>query len=282
MKKNAFLTTTLLTLSLISSTSAWAAERINIVGSTTVLPVVSEAAILYHKMHPEEIITVSGGGSGVGIASVIQGTAQIGMASRETTTEEQAKLDTLKNGKVDNIIIAADAVAVSVSKAVYESGIHALSVQQIADVYRGKIRNWHELGGLDATIVVIDKEASRGTRHVFAKAILGDKHARAAGASIISGSNNEEQAIISRSDAAIGMLSNAWLNDKVRGIDIIVKGKSISPSITHVRDHTYPIARGLHILLPQNASDQAKQFVAFLLSKQGQAIVKKVGYLPVE
>ncbi|MDX8381230.1 MAG: substrate-binding domain-containing protein [Ghiorsea sp.] len=282
MNKTSLSIAAIFTFSILTQATAQADERIGIVGSTTVLPVVSQAATLYHKTHPDVVITVSGGGSGVGIASVIQGTAQIGMASRETTTEEQAKLGTLKSGEVDNIIIAADAVAVSVSKAVYESGIHALKVEQIADIYRGKIRNWQELGGLDTTIVVIDKEASRGTRHVFAKAILGDKHARAAGASIISGSNNEEQAIISRSDAAIGMLSNAWLNDKVRGIDIIVNGKAISPSITHVRDHTYPIARGLHILLPHNASEQAKQFVAFLLSKQGQAIVKKVGYLPVE
>ena len=254
-----------------------AGERIHVAGSTTVLPVVSQAATLYHQQHPNMTITVSGGGSGVGIASVIQGTAQIGMASRNTTAEEQVKLE----GKVDNIIIAADAVAVAISKAVYESGVHALSVQQIADIYRGKIRNWQDVGGLDARIVVIDKEASRGTRHVFAEAILGDKHARAKGASIISGSNNEEQAIISRSHAAIGMLSNAWLNDKVRGIAIIVDGEPILPTIEHVHDHSYPLARGLHILLPKTASAAAKDFVQFLLSQQGQAIVQEVGYLPV-
>ncbi|MDQ7004142.1 MAG: substrate-binding domain-containing protein [Ghiorsea sp.] len=259
------------------STPLVAAQRISVVGSTTVLPVISQAAALFHAQHPDITITVSGGGSGVGIASVIQGTAHIGMASRQTTQEEQAKL----KGKVDNIIIAADAVAIAISKAVYESGVHALSVQQIADIYRGNIRNWKDVGGLDARIVVIDKEASRGTRHVFAEAILGDKHARAKGASIISGSNNEEQAIISRSDAAIGMLSNAWLNDKVRGIDIIVNGQHISPSIEHVRDHSYPLARGLHILLPNNASKAAKDFVQFLLSESGQNIVKQVGYLPV-
>ncbi len=265
-------------LLLLTSSPLYATERIDIVGSTTVLPVVSQAATLYHQQHPNITITVSGGGSGVGIASIIQGTAQIGMASRNTTEEEQAKL----NGKVDNIIIAADAVAVAVSKAVYESGIHALSVEQIADIYRGKVRNWKDVGGLDARIVVIDKEASRGTRHVFAKAILGNKHARAAGASIISGSNNEEQAIISHSNAAIGMLSNAWLNNKVRGIDVIVKGTRISPTIDHVRDNTYPLARGLHILLPKHASPAAKNFVQFLLSEQGQSIVKQVGYLPIE
>jgi len=262
----------------IASSPLYAAERISIVGSTTVLPIVSQAATLYHQLHPDITITVSGGGSGVGIASVIQGTAQIGMASRNTTQEEQSKLD----GQVDNIIIAADAVAIAVSKAVYESGLRKLSLAQIAAIYRGKIRNWRELGGADARIVVIDKEASRGTRHVFANAVLGDKHARAAGASIISGSNNEEQAIISRSDAAIGMLSHAWLNDKVRGIDIIVNGKAVPPTMQYVRDGSYPLARGLHILLPNNASPATRDFVTFLLSPKGQNIVAKVGYLPVE
>jgi len=257
--------------------SAQAAERISVVGSTTVLPVLSQAAEAYHKTHPDMTITVSGGGSGVGIASIIQGTAQLGMASRETSSEEQAKLD----GKVDNIVIASDAVAVVVSKAVYESGIHQLSLQQIAAIYHGKIKNWKTLGGLDKRILVIDKEASRGTRHVFAKAVLGSSHARAEGASIISGSNNEEQMIVSRSDNAIGMLSNAWLNDQVRGVDVIVDGQAVAPTIEHVRDGHYPIARGLHVLLPHTASAATKDFVQFLLSKEGQAIVKYVGYLPV-
>jgi len=263
--------------SLCMALPAQAAERISAVGSTTVLPVMSQAAEAYHQTHPDVTITVSGGGSGVGIASMIQGTAQLGMASRETSPEEQAKLD----GRVENIVIASDAVAVVVSKAVYESGIHQLSLQQIAAIYHGKIKNWQELGGLDKRILVIDKEASRGTRHVFAKAVLGSSHARAEGASIISGSNNEEQMIVSRSDNAIGMLSNAWLNDKVRGVDVVVDGKAIAPTIAHVRDGSYPIARGLHVLLPHAASMATKDFVQFLLSEQGQAIVKHVGYLPV-
>ncbi len=261
----------------IALPNAYAGITLHATGSTTVMPIVSDAASAYHKAHPEINITVSGGGSGVGIASMIQGTAEIGMASRDTTPEEQLKLD----GKVDNIIIARDAVAVVVSKAVYIGGITHLSLAQIADIYRGKVSNWKEFGGPDARILAIDKEASRGTRHVFAEAVLGSSHARAPGASLIAGSNNEEQSIVARSDQAIGMLSNAWLNDRVRGIAVDVAGRSIRPDIEHIRDGSYPISRGLHILLPKDASPETRDFVQFLLSADGQAIARKTGYLPI-
>jgi phosphate transport system substrate-binding protein len=270
-----FISTIITTLLMYSS--AQAGETLHVAGSTTVMPVVSDAATAYHRVHPGTTITVSGGGSGVGIASIIQGTAQIGMASRETTPEEQARLD----GQADNIVIARDAVAVVVSKAVYLGGITHLSLAQIADIYRGKITNWKQLGGPDARILAIDKEASRGTRHVFAEAVLGSAHARAPGASLIAGSNNEEQTIVARSNQAIGMLSNAWLNDRVRGIAIDVAGKLIPPSIEYVRDGSYPISRGLHVLLPRDASPATRLFVQFLLSDEGQSIVRKIGYLSV-
>jgi phosphate transport system substrate-binding protein len=256
---------------------AQAGESLHIAGSTTVMPVVSDASTAYHRAHPDVTITVSGGGSGVGIASIIRGTAQIGMASRQTTPEEQAQLD----GHVDNIVIARDAVAVVVSRAVFLGGVTHLSLVQIADIYRGDIVNWRQLGGPDAKILAIDKEASRGTRHVFAEAVLGSAHARAPGASLIAGSNNEEQAIVARSNQAIGMLSNAWLNDRVRGLAVDVDGHPVRPTVEHIRDGSYPISRGLHLLLPDNASAAARDFVRFLLSAEGQAIVKKTGYLPI-
>jgi len=137
------------------------------------------------------------------------------------------------------------------------------------------------LGGPDARIFVIDKEASRGTRHVFAEAVLGDAHARAPGASVISGSNNEEQALVAHSDQAIGMLSNAWLNDDVRGIAVGKGNKAVFPDIGHVRDSSYPISRNLHILLSKKGPPEVRDFANFLLSPEGQAIVKKSGYLPV-
>jgi len=270
----------MLTFGIITSlfvSNVYAAETVHAVGSTTVMPIMSNAATAFHKAHSKITITISGGGSGVGIASMIQHSAQIGMASRETTPEELSQL----GAEVENIVIARDAVAVVVSKAVYLGGITHLSLAQIAQIYRGEITNWKQLGGPDAKILAIDKEASRGTRHVFAEAVLGSAHARAPGASLISGSNNEEQAIVARSNQAIGMLSNAWLNDQVRGIAIDVDGVGISPTIEQIRNGRYPISRGLHVLIAKNASPATHAIINFLLSKAGQEIVKQAGYLPI-
>ncbi|MDQ6987398.1 MAG: phosphate ABC transporter substrate-binding protein [Mariprofundaceae bacterium] len=277
-KPTLMLSVTILALCIfVAPGSSTAGITLHAVGSTTVLPVVSTAANIWHQQHPDVRITVSGGGSGVGIASMIQGTADIGMASREIDSEETAKL----KGNVDVFTIARDAVAVVVSKAVYLGGVHQLSLKQIAAIYRGNIKNWQEVGGPDARIFVIDKEASRGTRHVFAEAVLGDAHARAPGASVISGSNNEEQSLVAHSDSAIGMLSNAWLNDAVRGVAVGEGKKAVLPDIQHVRDGSYPISRSLHVILAKKAAPEARAFVDFLLSSQGQDIVKKSGYLPV-
>jgi len=253
-------------------------QELHAAGSTTVLPIVSQAAKAYHALHPSVQISVSGGGSGVGIASFAQGTVEIGMASREP---EEVEIERL--GKdVEIVTIAHDAVAVVVSKAVYEGGVHTLSLAQIAAIYRGQIENWKALGGPDSRILAIDKEASRGTRHVFAKAVLGSAHARAPGADLVAGSNNEEQTIVARSDQAIGMLSNAWLNDRVRGVAVGEPGHAILPTLEHVRDGRYPIRRALQVLISHHATAATRDFVRFILSPDGQKIVRESGYLAVQ
>ena len=256
---------------------AEATDKIRVSGSTTVLPIVAEASKQYRLIKPQLTLLVSGGGSGVGIASIDQGTTEIGMASRDLTKKEQQRLQ----GKVKQIAIARDAVAIAVSKAIYESGVTELSLKQIADIYKGKIRNWRDVGGPDARILVIDKEPSRGTRHVFAKVVLGHEKARAPGASIITGSNNEEQAAIANSDQAIGMLSNAWLNDNVRAIAIGTPGQTVLPTSENITNGKYPIQRDLNILVSSNKNVAVAEFVNYLLSAQGQTIAEQVGYLPV-
>jgi len=268
---------TILLLLMVLVPVAQAVEQIRVAGSTSVLPIVAEAAKHYRQLHPGLSLTVSGGGSGVGVASIDQGLVEIGMVSRELTTSEKIRLQ----GKVKQMAVARDAVAVAVSKVVYEGGVRRLSLAQIAAIYRGEIKNWNQVGGPDGRILVIDKESSRGTRHVFAKMVLGSETARAPGATIVTGSNNEEQAAIANSGRAIGMLSHAWLNDAVRAVAVGEADKAVLPTFENVTNGSYPIQRQLNLLVSETSGEAGHLFVDFLLSDQGQRLVQQVGYLPV-
>ncbi|MBL1294058.1 MAG: substrate-binding domain-containing protein [Thiotrichales bacterium] len=258
--------------------SSLADTTLSIAGSSTVLPVMSDAAEIYKALNSAANITVSGGGSGTGINSVINGIVNIGMTSRHPTASEQAKLAE----KFEIIDIARDAVAITVSKKVIESGVSSLSINQVADIYRGNIKNWQKVGGFDKKILVIDKESSRGTRHVFAEVILGNAKARAPGASVISGSNNEERSIISRSDQAIGMLSYAWLNDKARGMPLrLDNGDTVTAEAKYVLDGSYPIQRSLSIIVAKKRTAELQSFIEFIRSDGVTPAIEKNGYLPL-
>lgn len=246
-------------------------------GSTTVLPVVSKAAARYSGLNPEVQVTVSGGGSGVGIQGAGSGLLDIGLASREMTSEEMRKF---QNKGLRSHVIGRDAVACVVSSEIYEAGVTALTRQQIRAIYEGRIRNWQEVGGPDRRIVVIDKERHRGTRHVFMSYIFGDPKARARGARLVTGSNNEEQAKIAQSNAAIGMLSFAWMNKDVRGLGLIEGDQILLPTQSNVENGTYPVVRNLNILLPEKANLESRKFLDFILSESGQSIVEDLHYIP--
>ncbi len=259
---------------------AFAADvTLRVSGSSTVLPLIVDAAKAFKAIRPDIDITVAGGGSGTGINSALNGIVDIGMTSRRPTDSENKKL----SAEYEVIDIATDAVAVTVSKAVFESGVSQLSIDQVADIYRGKIKNWQDVGGEDKKILVIDKELSRGTRHVFADVILGNAKARAPGASIVSGSNNEERSIISRSDQAIGMLSFAWLNEQARGIGLaLADGETVYPNATNIMKDRYPIQRKLSIIVKKQRIKALTLFIDFLTSVDFHSIIEKNGYLPVK
>ncbi|MBL1433703.1 MAG: PstS family phosphate ABC transporter substrate-binding protein [Gammaproteobacteria bacterium] len=251
---------------------------ISVAGSSTVLPIMADAAEIYKSLNSAANITVSGGGSGTGINSVINGINDIGMTSRHPTAAEQEKL----TENFDIIDIARDAVAITVSAEVIESGVDVLSLKQVADIYRGKIKNWKEVGGFDKKILVIDKEPSRGTRHVFAEVVLGNAKARAPGASVVSGSNNEERSIISRSKQAIGMLSYAWLNDNARGMPLqLENGDTVTAEPKNVLNGRYPIQRSLSIIVAKKRSNELQSFIEFLQSESITSVIEKNGYLPL-
>jgi phosphate transport system substrate-binding protein len=128
---------------------------------------------------------------------------------------------------------------------------------------------------------VIDKERHRGTRHVFMKYVFGDEKARAPGARLVTGSNNEEQSKIAQSDSAIGMLSIAWINADVVGVGIREGGEIIEPTLDNVRANRFPISRDLNLVTVGEPMGVVKEFLNFVVSPEGQKIVSESGYIPV-
>lgn len=251
---------------------------IRVGGSTTVLPIVTVAAEQFHREHPDIRITVSTGGSGVGIDGAGSGRLDIGMASRGIAPEEAGRHG---GAPLQVHVVARDAVACVISSEVHRAGVKALSREQIRDIYQGRITNWKEVGGPDRPIVVIDKEPHRGTRHVFMQFVFGDPKARAPGARLVTGSNNEEQAKIAQSNAAIGMLSLAWINEDVAGVGLRIDGRTLEPTLENVRNGSFPIARDLNLITQGVPTGAVRQFIDYLLGPEGQRIAAKAGYIPV-
>lgn len=273
------LRSTLFFILTISIVGCQKSRSIDISGSTTLLPVISVAAEGFVDENPDLNIIVNAGGSGVGVNQLGQGKIDIGMISRGLTDEERESYPSIN---FNEISIGRDAVVPVVSSEIYASGVKALTLEQIGDIYKGIISNWKEVGGPDREILCVDKEASRGTRHIFMKVVLGDKEAKADGADLVLGSNNEEQTSIIQSDAAIGMLSNAWLNDEVKGLGVITEnGDTIDPTLENIINNKFPIVRDLVIITDGEPRGDLKDFIAFLLSKEGQKIVESQGYVSI-
>lgn len=255
-----------------------APEAIYVSGSSTVLPPVSKAADQFSSETGISVI-VNAGGSGGGFNQLAEGQSDIGMMSRNITQDE---LEAFKSLNFTEIAIGRDAVVPSISSEIYEAGVTALTIAQIASIYKGQVQNWAELGGPDRPIFVIDKEASRGTRQVFMQVVMGDPKAQAPGADLVTGSNNEEQTALVQSDAAIGMLSVAWLNEDVRGLSITLESGEVSQaSIENISAGKYPFVRDLNVVVRGDIKPSAQRFIDYLLGPEGQKKVEQSGYIGI-
>jgi phosphate transport system substrate-binding protein len=270
------------------SASADHSPKINIVGSTTVLPIASRAAERFENIEGIEKIEgfkpshrlqilVNAGGSGVGIHSVARGRSDIGMASREVSPSERKRFE---GSHLKIHTVGMDAVACVISSEIYDSGIQDLTRKEIRDIYLGEIKNWKEVGGPDRKIVVVDKERHRGTRHVFMNFLFGNPTAKTPGTILVTGSNNEEQAKIAQSNSAIGMLSYAWVNDEVRAVGIRDNQSIVSPTRKAIRRGDYPIIRNLSFITAGEPNGEVKAFLEYLKSPEGQQLVEESGYIP--
>ena len=252
------------------------AQRIK--GSDTVLPLSQSEAENYIKVNPSSSVSVTGGGSGVGISALVAGTTDIAQASRKIKFDEKQKLQ--ESGKTaKEVIIAYDALAVIVNPA---NKVVNLTREQLEGIFTGKIKNWKELGGDDLKIVPYSRETSSGTYEFFKESVLKNKNymngimSMPATGSIVQS--------VSQTKGAIGYVGLAYLNKNVKAVHISYDaGKMFTePSVVNAKNKSYPVVRPLYFYYEVKSEAKVKPFINYVLSKEGQAIVSKVGFITVK
>jgi phosphate transport system substrate-binding protein len=260
---------------LAGASSAIFAQRIK--GSDTCLPLSQKAAEEFMKAAPSRSVIVTGGGSGVGISALLEGTTDIAQSSRKIKFDERQKLQ--QGGKTTKEVIAAyDALAVVVHP---QNKVTDLTREQLEGIFTGRIRNWKEVGGDDLPVIPYARETSSGTYEFFKENVLRNRNYMngimsmpATGAIIQS---------VSQTSGAIAYVGLAYLNPSVKATLVSYdRGATfVAPTVANAKNETYPIVRPLLYYYTTNAEATVKPFIDFLLSPAGQKIAEEIGFIAV-
>ncbi len=263
------------TICIVGGTTIFAQK---IKGSDTVLPLSQKEAESFMKTNKSANIIVTGGGSGVGIAALMDGTTDIAMSSRKMKLDEKMKMQDAGR-PFKEVIIANDALSVIVNP---NNKVSQLTREQLEGIYIGKIKNWKEVGGDDMVIVVYSRESSSGTYEFFKEHVMNKKNygstvlnMPATGAIVQS---------VSQTKGAIGYIGLAYMEKPVKALKVSYdSGKTyIEPSMANAKNQSYPIVRSLYYYYTVADEKTVKPFVDFVLSAEGQKIVVAEGYVPLK
>ncbi len=253
------------------------AETITVKGSDTMVQLAQRWAEKYMQQHPEVNIQVTGGGSGTGISALINGTTDICDASRPMKDAEKIKLRERYGSTGIEIRTAKDGLTVYLNEG---NSVKELSFEQIRGIYTGKIKNWKEVGGSDASIILYGRENNSGTYVFFKERVL----------------NNEDYASSTQTLPGTAAVVNAVSHDPngigyggagyAKGIkECLVKltdgDQSYAPTAENVASGKYPITRFLYIYLRQKPSGVLQDYIKWILGAEGQSVVKNAGFFPV-
>jgi phosphate transport system substrate-binding protein len=270
-----------------ASTSAQAApaasfETIENKGSDTIVNLALAWAETYMAQHPRVRISVTGGGSGTGIAALINNTVDIANASRAIKSEEVAEAQA--NGiEPYEITIAQDAIAVVVNP---ENPVNQLTIQQISAIYTGQITNWKEVGGEDRPIVLLSRESNSGTYVFFLEEVVrqGDSESELLFSpdTLLLPSSEGISSEIRQNPNAIGYDGLGYVTPDQKAIAIAVSPDSpyVEPSIATVVDGSYPISRPLFMYTPGPPTGVVKTYLDWILT-EGQQQVRDLGFVPL-
>lgn len=263
----------LIALSLLSISAS--AQRIK--GSDTVLPVAQQTAERFMNQHPDTRVTVTGGGTGVGISALLDNTTDIAMASRPIKFSEKMKIKSAGED-VAEIVVAYDALAVVAHPS---NPVKQLTHQQLEDIFRGKITNWKQVGGDDRKIVVYSRETSSGTYEFFKESVLKNKNYMASSLSMPATGAIIQS--VSQTKGAIGYVGLAYVSPRVKTLSVSYDGKHYAaPTVENATNKTYPIVRPLYYYYNVKKKAEIDPLVQYILSPDGQDIIKKSGYIPVK
>jgi phosphate transport system substrate-binding protein len=252
-------------------------KSVTLKGSDTMVILGQRWAEEYMKANPDMIVQVTGGGSGTGIAALINGTTDIAQASRPMKLIEKEKLRDRFNTMGNEIPVAKDGLAVYLNEA---NPVQELTLAQLKDIYTGKTTNWKEVGGPDSRIILYGRENNSGTYVFFKDNVLnGEDYAPAT--QTLPGTAAVVNAI-AKDKNGIGYGGAAYAKGvKYTKVKKDERSPGVEPNLETVSKGTYPIWRYLNWYTRNKPSGDVKKFVDYVLSKEGQQIVTKVGYFPV-
>ena len=225
-------------------------------------PFIEKLAEHFTEKNPGITINVQGGGSTAGIQAVLNGTCAVGASSRNLKPEEQG---------IEIILIALDGIAVIVHSA---NPIDDLTIEQVRDIFTGKIRNWKELGGLDKEIIPVTREEGSGTRASFEEMVMGD--VAISDACLVQDSNGAVREIIATTWEGVGYISVGLVDEREKAIAI----DGIKPTLANLITEKYRFSRPFLLLLCKEPAPDIEKFLNYVLSSEGQDLLAKSGLIP--
>ena len=266
-----FLLSTL--LSVCVAAPAYAADSVTVCGSTTVLPIIQKGSEHFMESNSDISIVLSGGGSGTGIKSLLDGITDVAMSSRDAKSSEY---NLAKDKKMDlsRITIAVDALVPIVNP---KNPVKDLTLDQLRDIFAGKITNWKEVGGNDAQIIVVNRDNSSGTYETWMELVM--KKEKVMPKALTQASNGGVAQNVSTNANAIGYIGMGYLNDKLKALTI---GGIVASSKTAL-DKEWPLARELYLFTNGKPAGATAKFIDFMLDPNlGQKDVLDAGYIPLD
>jgi phosphate transport system substrate-binding protein len=257
------------------------------IGSDTMVNLAAAWAEAYGAIDKTVVIEVNGGGSGVGIKGLLNGTAELANSSRHIEDKEKAELKEKRQLEAKEFVVGFDALSIYVHK---DNPLNEITMEQLGEIYRsdGKITKWSDLGvtsipgGKGDEIIRVSRQNNSGTYEYFKEAVVGKKNEFKLGSLDMNGSKDVVE-LVGKTPNAIGYSGMGYANASVKMVKVAKKKGDpyVAPSIAATHDKSYPIARPMFFYTAGEPAPHVKAYIDWTMSDAGQKIVETTGYVPL-